>query len=312
MNEFKSSPKIAAHIEKYKSRIDAVGISLSVKKVIDYGFQVKASSGGLDGMFNIYWSSKKNAVSLVDNTKNRVSAAAISILSGGDAAGLSAPSDESVEASFNRWTGSDESGKGDFFGPLVVCSFCCSRQEVERLLALGVKDSKLMNTAEIAEAANILRTEFAGSFQLGVYEPELYNLTYAKYGNLNTMLAAAHTNAIDELYKCESSAGHTVDGSVIDMFGGIATFDKSFFEDRKLTLVHRQKGESNIAVAAASVIARRTFEEKMAEMSDRFEMKFPFGASEAVERAARMFAVKHGKAALAKVAKVHFATMKKI
>ena len=178
------------------------------------------------------------------------------------------------------------------------------------LAELGAVDSKLLDSARIGDVADALKKAFPDSFYLGELMPPVYNEQYARYGNLNTLLAASHTRIIDRLHdRFVNEKKLLVDGVVVDMFGSSSTFDSRFFSDREMRFVHRQKGESNGAVAAASVIARAAFEQRMAELSDAAGMRLPFGAGDLVTKAARQFVVKHGREKLREFAKVHFATM---
>jgi ribonuclease HIII len=79
---------------------------------------------------------------------------------------------------------------------------------------------------------------------------------------------------------------------------------------RKITLIQRSKAEQNIAVAAASILARDRFLNYLEKISSEYHINFAKGASEKVIQIARTFVTKYGKSELRKVAKLHFKTTK--
>lgn len=204
--------------------------------------------------------------------------------------------------------GTDESGKGDYFGPLICAAVCVDETRAEALQSIGVRDSKTCTDCEIRELAEKIRELCAGKFEVIEISPERYNTLYAELTregkNLNTMLAWGHARAIEELLKkveCRVA--------IADQFGDERyILGKLQERGRSVRLVQMPRAEENIAVAAASVLARARFLEKMAAMGKRYGMNFPRGASAAVIRAAQDFLKKNGTAKLLSVAKMHFRT----
>lgn len=310
--QLSNMPQINTFIANRATELFRAGITLRKKQDINYGTQIAIAGHDASGLICIYWSVKKG-LSIVDCSKNPLSQAAIAILQGKNADTVTVANHDIIEASFSRWIGTDESGKGDFFGPLVVCGCCISRSQLAAVRDLGAVDSKTLDSRGIASVAKALEHAFPEAFVLGELMPADYNAEYARCGNLNTLLAATHMKVISALHQRFSiERNEPVDGLVVDMFGNTETFNTRLLLDKGLTLVHRQKGESNTAVAAASVIARATFERRMAELSETAGMPLPYGAGDNVIRAARQYVVKHGREGLRGVAKVHFATMKSL
>jgi ribonuclease HIII len=211
-----------------------------------------------------------------------------------------------TDLSISSYIGTDESGKGDYFGPLVIGSVCVTEQDREKLISLDVKDSKKTTDKKarrIAESifANVPCTVVAiGS--------EKYNELYSKIGNLNRLLAWGHARAIENLLdKCE------VDLAVTDQFGDPKYVKSALMKKgREIRLIQETKAEKHIGVAAASIIARAKFLEYLDRYSSQHDMTFPKGAGPNVDLAGVDFCRRYGHDNLYKVAKVHFKNSKKI
>ena len=199
--------------------------------------------------------------------------------------------------------GSDEAGKGDFFGPLVVAAVFVDATTRPRLRALGVRDSKTLSAQQIDRlAAEIERLAPHEVISIG---PERYNEMYAKIQNLNHLLAWAHARAIENLLERVPC-----DRVLTDQFAADPrVLSRALFErGKKVRLVQRPRAEEETAVAAASILARADFVKKIEELSDRSGIVLVKGASDRVVAAGRAFVEKHGKERLGEVAKLHFKT----
>lgn len=198
--------------------------------------------------------------------------------------------------------GTDESGKGDYFGPLVVAGFYCPPGQDEVLRELGVRDSKLVSDNRCREIAETLRRGYRHA--IVAVGPERYNELYAKLLNLNRLLAWGHARAIENILErldCRQA--------VTDKFGDERYVRQALLaRGRTIDLVQKVRGESDPAVAAASLLARSEFLNKLQALGRDWGMDFPKGASLQVEAAAAEFVRRHGRGNLAKVAKVHFKT----
>ena len=204
-----------------------------------------------------------------------------------------------------RWIGTDESGKGDFFGPLVVCGVVVQRDQLALLAELGVADSKSLNDQKIREMAPGLR-EVVRHAEV-VLMPRRYNTLYADMGrNLNRLLAWGHARVIEDLLQEEDD----VRVAVIDRFGPERRITSALMErGKRLEIVQRPRAEDDPAVAAASVLARDTFVRRLYWLGSQYRIKLAKGAGPPVLAAARRFVRDHGKDALSEVAKVHFKTV---
>jgi len=204
------------------------------------------------------------------------------------------------------WIGIDESGKGDYFGPLVIAAVHVTPRLEKDLLALNVRDSKKIADSVIRKLEVDIKTLCRHSvIAIG---PERYNELYGQIRNLNRLLAWGHAKALETLLEqvpCERA--------IADQFGDERLILSALQEKgRQITLEQRHKGEEDIAVAAASIVARAEFVRRLERLSAQWGIPLPKGASAAVETAAKSVVRKHGKEGLAKVAKLHFKTTKAV
>jgi ribonuclease HIII len=208
--------------------------------------------------------------------------------------------------------GVDESGKGDFFGPLVVAGVFVGGDTVLQLRDAGVKDSKQISSDKrIAELAKTIR-KTAGVVTTAVpIGNEAYNRLHAKMANVNSILGWGHARVIENLLAIP--AVKDCKRAISDQFGNKRIVQQALMErGKKIELIQRHKAESDIAVAAASIIARDEFVARLHALSKKFGVELPKGASAAVEKAGRVLVEKHGAEILGKVAKLHFRTAQKI
>lgn len=198
--------------------------------------------------------------------------------------------------------GIDESGKGDYFGPLVIAAVFVDATTQGELKLMEVRDSKKISDGRILEMAPDIKTICPHSvIAIG---PQKYNELYAKIKNLNRLLAWGHAKALENLLErvpCERA--------ISDQFGNERLILNVLQEKgRKIVLEQRTKAESDLAVAAASILARAEFLLRLKRLSNEVGTTLPKGASPTVELAARMVIKKHGQARLGDVAKLHFKT----
>ena len=202
--------------------------------------------------------------------------------------------------------GIDESGKGDFFGPLVIAAVYVDPQTVPRLLSKGVRDSKTVSSDKMIQSlAEHIRETVQGRFTLITISPRRYNEMYAKIGNLNRLLAWGHARAIENVLEKVPDCPRALS----DKFGPTQRIESALMErGRKIILEQKTKAESDPAVAAASILARDGFVRALREMGKRYNLAIPKGASALVKKAAVELVSHHGPAALRDACKLHFKT----
>lgn len=198
--------------------------------------------------------------------------------------------------------GTDESGKGDYFGPLVVAAVRASPDESAMLGRIGAADSKTLSDSAIRNLDEEIRSSLPHA--IVVLDPPEYNALHAKLKNLNLMLGWAHAQAIAEL---QSKA--PCDRALTDQFGN-PKYVQDQLDSRgiQIALEQRPRAEEVPAVAAASIVARAEFVRRLESLSTDAGMTLPKGASDMVEDAARRLVRSRGKDYLGRVAKLHFKT----
>lgn len=198
--------------------------------------------------------------------------------------------------------GIDESGKGDYFGPLVIAAVFVDAVTQGELALMHVRDSKKISDGRILDMAPDIKTICPHS--IVAIGPQKYNELYAKIKNLNRLLAWGHARALENLLD-KVSCGR----AIADQFGDERLILSALqAKGRTIMLEQRPKAESDIAVAAASILARAEFLIRLKRLSEEVGTSLPKGASSTVEVAARMVMKKHGEERLAHVAKLHFKT----
>ncbi|MEO5631570.1 MAG: ribonuclease HIII [Nitrospiraceae bacterium] len=202
--------------------------------------------------------------------------------------------------------GIDESGKGDYFGPLVIAAVFVDATTQGELTLMNVRDSKKISDGHILDMAPDIRTICPHS--IIAIGPQRYNELYAKIRNLNRLLAWGHAKALETLLETVSCRH-----AIADRFGDERLILNALQEKgRTIVLEQRHKAESDLAVAAASILARSEFLLRLKRLSDEIGTTLPKGASPAVELAGRMIVKKHGEERLGSVAKLHFKTTQAI
>lgn len=221
--------------------------------------------------------------------------------------GAHAVSKQKVKLEFPH-IGTDESGKGDYFGPLVSAGVLVTERTAKKLLSVGVRDSKRLSDKRNLSLAQEILKICRGNFSIIEISPDRYNKLYQQFKrekkSLNTLLAWGHAKAIEEILvrvNCKTA--------VADQFAD-ESFILSKLQERgkQIELIQMHKAEQNVAVAAASILARARFLEKLAKFSKEYGIDFPKGASQKVIDCARKCVELHGKDSLSKVAKLHFKT----
>jgi len=198
--------------------------------------------------------------------------------------------------------GSDECGKGDYFGPLVVCAVRLEPGQTAELRKSEVRDSKTLSDEACLRLGAALRSRYAHALE--ALDPPAYNATYQRPGQLNPMLADLHARAIRRLAR-------PGDRALVDKFAD-ERLVASRLADLDLQLEQRVRAESEPAVAAASVIAREHFLLAMKQLSEEAGVDLAKGAGDPTDRSAREYVRLHGFGGLAQVAKLHFKNTQKL
>src|SRR6266702_2730556 len=211
---------------------------------------------------------------------------------------------------FEPHIGVDESGKGDFFGPLVIAGAYVDRGIARELLDAGVVDSKRVSSdARIRALADTIRKSSLGLVETVLIGPTKYNELYEKFGNLNRLLGWGHARVIENLLAKKPECPR----SLSDQFADARVVQQSLLRHgRKIDIKQRTKAESDIAVAAASILARDAFINWLERRGKELGLRLERGASANVKETAKKVVEMSGPGALREVAKVHFRTANEV
>jgi len=304
--------KLQADLDALQELIQSNGWLIVDKKVIQSGYQVivtdeitkvsvsffysgkvliQGKPGELQAKLKIWWDERKahSTQLTVPTTQSTL---------------IEAPSSTPVTSFTGRpRIGLDESGKGDYFGPLVIGAVFVDEQTEDRLIALGVRDSKLLTDNRMLAMDEQIKA-LCPHFVVPI-ESKRYNELYAKVNNLNRLLAWGHAWTLETMLEKISC-----DLAIVDKFG-----DESYLrtvlkeKGRQITVIQQTHAEADIAVATASILARARFVKQMDQLSKRVGKTLPKGASDpSIVTVGRELVAEHGKDILAEIAKLHFKT----
>jgi ribonuclease HIII len=205
------------------------------------------------------------------------------------------------------WIGSDESGKGDYFGPLVVAAVFMTPETGYQLEGVGVRDSKKLSDNKARALARIIKGA-CRYYEVVSIGPQRYNELIDKLRNVNKLLAWGHARAIENVLE-------RVDCEIVksDQFGDESYIINALFErGKRIHLIQEPRAEADIGVAAASILARAEFLDRLDELGNLLGTKVPKGASSAVEDVARALVEKFGANVLRRSVKYHFKTTTRV
>lgn len=297
--------------EDYKNKLKESNYSVSSYSEINYGIQFTVSKQGKSGILRIYESKKKGTnpdFSQLNTLKEEI----LSILNH-----VGVGKKEKTKSETERLKllsevtkpliGTDESGKGDYFGPLVVAGVYADEKQQEILKTLGIQDSKnIKSDKKIFELEKLIKKTV--NHQVVVIKNKKYNELYANFNNLNKLMGWGHSRIIRDL-----STKTGCKNVLVDKFGNECSVQNLLNKEHShLNVDYQTKAEANIVVASASILARAEFIRQMDFLSKKYDIIFPKGASNLVIEAGKKYVTKYGKEKLIEVAKLHFGTTDKI
>ena len=207
--------------------------------------------------------------------------------------------------------GVDESGKGDFFGPLSIAGVYVNEKVITAWKEIGIRDSKnISSDKKIAELADKIRQTPGCVTDCVVIGNEAYNRLYTKMRSVNTLLAWSHARVIENLLGKRYQMNPPPVKAISDQFAASkSVIEKALMASgREIEFVQRHKAEEDLAVAAASILARDEFVKGLAKLEKQFEVELPKGAGINVDVVAKQFVEERGAGELAKISKLHFRT----
>lgn len=288
----------AQYLMKLNKYLSGRGFLTGEIKEIPYGVQFYVSDG-----------EKKELIRIYQNTKGKITLDASQIkdadlkqyIQSYDTSGIAINGNQVINKIMLAppLIGSDEAGKGDYFGPLTVAAVYADERQYKALISAGVKDSKLLSDIKISALAKEI-VRICPHYSVIAIGNNKFNEFYEKTKNINAVLGWTHGRAIKNILdavECKNV--------LVDKFGSTHWIENQL-KDYKLNLVQEPKGEQNLAVAAASILARSAFVESMKKLNDAYKMDFPLGASELVDQCGIEFVKKYGAAKLREIAKISF------
>lgn len=294
---------LSARADELRRRLAGHGVPSSEPRTIEHGLQFRIGDAGVVRLYG-----RKDGSITVDASQIRDTGVRLRLQGlAADVAG------ESPDPVLRLWpqVGADESGKGDYFGPLVAAAVRVDEFEAAGLAARGVRDSKAVPDSEVIPLAAMIEEECVTAVE--VLMPAAYNERYrmlaARGRNLNDLLAELHAAAIGRVIN-EGPVGVVI----VDQFSAAARIDATLMGCCPgIPIVTECAAEGRIAVAAASCVARARFLAGLAELSDEVGIRLPKGGSSpALVRSAQAVVDRWGVASLERVAKVHFRTTARI
>ena len=303
---------------RLRKLLSSEGYTVTDVKDISYGKQFR-----VDGeLFRMYQSKKKGITLDASTSKNEILSGKInSIFKRSQEESTSSPDFDAEKKKSVRslkpasatgpgsvlppLAGSDEVGKGDYFAPLTVCCAYLDEREYEILETLGVRDSKALSDRTIQKLAEQIK-QVTKNYSIMSISHAGYNRLYERVGNINRILSDAHAKAARAAYE-----KHPFKTLLVDRFAKTSSINQDL-SDLDLDIHIYVRAEENIAVAAASILARDMMLKYMKKMNEKYKMKFPLGAGNDVIYAGKAFVKRFGEDELKNVCKYHFRNTEKI
>jgi ribonuclease HIII len=207
---------------------------------------------------------------------------------------------------FELHAGLDESGKGDFFGPVVAATVIADKTAVEGWIKAGVKDSKRIVDSQIIRLDKLIRETHGVAVATCLCGMAKYNLLMSRpRANLNRLLAWQHATAL-----AQALSRKRAPRGLLDQFTKQPLVQRELAKMgvRDFDLAMRTKAEEDPVVAAASVVARAEYVRQMHALSKQFGGPLQKGAGPLVKEQAAQIIERFGARALGTFAKLHFRT----
>jgi len=287
----------------YSSLLAKNGFSVSVPSRQNYAYVAEVSEKRDSVTLLVYFGKKGTKTVLQGNKESELYKKINDLLFGEKLF-----NETKLESNDKEYIGTDESGKGDFFGPLVVAGVFVDSAISTQLAKSGVRDSKALSDSQIIKMAVEIKQSVKQRADIIIITPKKYNELHKKMGNVNRILGWAHARILENILN-----SYDVKYAISDKFGNEKLILDALQEKgRNLNLYQTTNAERFIGVAAASVLAREVVVRWFESESSRLGMQIPKGASIEVEKAAKIILEKSGEEVLNSLVKIHFKTSKKI
>lgn len=291
-------------LNRYIQYLAKENIHVSEPTKNEYSYQVSISEEKEKISLHVFFGKKGNKIVLQGNKDLRLYKKVNELIFGEKLI----PDDNTELEPSVPYIGTDESGKGDYFGPLVIAGVYVTQEAGNYLKTLGIRDSKELSDQQIKKFASEIKKQSEIIFDVVLISPEKYNQLYEKMGNLNRLMGWAHARVIENLLgKCDASE------VISDKFGNEKLIlDALQQKGRSINLKQVTKAEKFIAVAAASILARESVIKWFYNQSKKYKLTLPKGSSSEVENIAKLLLEKYGEEMMKNLIKLHFKTSNKV
>ncbi|MHB1687944.1 MAG: ribonuclease HIII [Ignavibacteriaceae bacterium] len=298
-------------IEEHKNKLIKQLINVSEVKKKKFNYEADVYKGKDKLKLLVYFGKNGIKSVLQGNKETKLYSEVNNLIFKENLSCLPARQVESIKEDFTEpksYIGTDESGKGDYFGPLVIAGVFADEKNIKLLKAIGVKDSKELSGKSIKLIANEIKKTVQDNFEIILITPKKYNELYSKIKNVNKILGWGHAKVLENLLlRCEAKE------AISDKFGDESLIRNSLQEKGKNILLHQfTKAEKYTAVAAASILAREKLVEWFDAQNKVLKIALPKGASNAVNEAAIQIRKLYGAEKLNELVKLHFKTTAKV
>jgi len=287
-----------SEIENLSKKITNLGFNVSKPDKKLYNYEIIVNSNREQAKLLVYFGKKgiKNVIQA--NPESKISKELNNLVFGNT---LFEP-ESKTEIKFAKYIGTDESGKGDFFGPLVVAAVYIDEKTTLELEEAGVKDSKLISDNNIKIIESQIKKIIGDNFEIVQVNPEKYNKLYESFKNLNKIMAWAHSKTIENLLQKINCPN-----VISDKFGNEKLIkDELKKMNIELNLYQTPKAERYTAVAAASILARAKVVDWFSSKSSEVGFQIPKGGGSLVNVVAKRVLNQFDDNYLMKMIKFHF------
>jgi ribonuclease HIII len=289
-----------------RSLLDREGVEIAGSRAIDHGTQYDLTRDGETAKLNVYRTGKVSTGGRTSELRDLIEDWRTSQTGTGGTGAPTARAGGRPVLDDTPRLGIDEAGKGDYFGPLVVAGVRVKGAETAReLRQIGVRDSKEIRASGIRRISDrIIEAVGLNNVHVVSLSPLEYESRRDAAGNVNRLLGELDATIMGELV-------NEVEVVVVDEFARSARSYLEPYVPDGVRLEVRTRAEDDAAVAAASIVARARQLEEIERLSQRVGFVLPLGATHVIG-AGRRVVGERGQEGLAEVAKIHFATTRRV
>lgn len=291
--------KALLKLQGISSQLTSHGLNISEIQEKQYNFELSVTNKAVRTKVLVYFGKKGVSTIIQGDPDSEVYRKVKSITFGEDL--FDAHNKEIDEP--DEYIGTDETGKGDFFGPLVIAAVFIDKISMRELKKIGVKDSKQLNDNMIRDISKEIRKIILEKNRNVVsINPEKYNRLYESFKNLNKLLAWGHSKTIENII-----LNNKITTVISDKFGNESLLISELARKNiNVNLIQTTKAERFVAVAAASILARDRMINWFFKTGNELKLDIPKGAGDVVNITAGKIASNYGTRILPKIVKLHF------